>query len=362
MSTIYVVSDYGRLVKKGQVLQLKRENDVIKTVFPFKTEQLLIIGKIEITSPALRLLMRHKIDAIFLGSNGRFNGKIAFQAGKNVFLRQQQFKLLDDEKFKLSLAKSIVKGKLKNQLSFMQRIIRKSHFGGVSKGIISKMKNTLEKVNSVDDIDRLRGYEGIGARYFFSVFKHAIIQDWAVFSGRSMNPPQDNVNAVLSFIYTMILFRVDAAIETEGFDSYAGYFHCLDYGKRSLAFDLMEEYRTPIGDMLTVSLFNLAILKPDDFHEVIFSEDSDNYPLSLEEGGHDDESKSTVFRQKRGVLLTKDGLKKVITHLEKKINSTIYYQPLLKKITYKVLIHEQVKHFKRLLTGQEKEYKPLVIK
>ena len=125
MSTIYIISDYGRLVKKGQVLQLKKENDILKTIFPFKTEQLLVIGRIEITSPALNLLMRHNIDTVFLGSNGRFNGKIAFQTGKNVFLRQKQFQVLDDEKFRLNFSKWIVKGKLKNQLSFMQRMIRR---------------------------------------------------------------------------------------------------------------------------------------------------------------------------------------------------------------------------------------------
>ncbi|MEA1923119.1 MAG: CRISPR-associated endonuclease Cas1 [Pseudomonadota bacterium] len=85
MSIIYVVSDYGRLVKRGDVLQLRKGDDLLKSIFPFKTEQLVIVGRIEITSAAINLLMRHQIDTVFLHRNGKFNGKFAFASGKNVF-------------------------------------------------------------------------------------------------------------------------------------------------------------------------------------------------------------------------------------------------------------------------------------
>lgn len=355
MSIIYIVSNYGRLIKKGDVLLLKKENDILKTIFPFKTEQLIIIGKIEITSPAMNLLMRHNIDTIFLGSNGRYNGKLAFQTGKNVFLRQRQFQLLEDTKFCLKFSQSIVKGKLKNQLSFMQRIKRKDYPQQEVVDAITRMKNTIKQVDFAESIEQLRGYEGIGARYYFSVFKGSIIQDWAKFNGRSMHPPKDNVNAVLSFLYTMILFRVDAALETIGLDSYVGYLHSLDYGKRSLAYDLMEEYRTPIADTLTTALFNLGVLNEDDFEEVLFSPENDEYPLEVLED-------TPVVQEKKGVLLTKIGLTKVITQLERKLDTSFYYQPLVKKITYKKLFFEQIKHFRRVMTGEEAEYKPLVLK
>ena len=124
MSIIYVVSDYGRLIKKGDVLQLRKGDDLLKTIFPFKTEQLVIIGRIEITSAAINLLMRHQIDTVFLHRNGRFNGKFAFASGKNVFLRQKQFKSIEDDAFTLEFARCVVRGKLRNQLTFMQRTLR----------------------------------------------------------------------------------------------------------------------------------------------------------------------------------------------------------------------------------------------
>lgn len=355
MSTIYVVSNYGRLVKSGQVLQLRMGRDILKTIFPFKTEQLFIIGQIEITAAAMRFLMYRKIDTVFLSKNGRFNGRIDFQTGKNVFLRKKQYSLLDDEPFRVTVARSIVRGKLKNQLSFMMRIARRNLKYLDLKKAISEMKINLRKMEDAESVDSIRGYEGNGARLFFSVFKHSIIQDWAVFNGRSMHPPRDNVNAVLSFLYTMILFRVDAAIEAEQLDSYAGFLHSLDYGKKSLAYDLMEEYRTPIADTLTASLFNLDILKEGDFREEIFNEKVE-FEESSEEGD------SEVSSEKKGVLLTKDGLKKVITHFERKLDDSFFYTPLMTEINYRRLINEQVKHFKRVIIGQEAEYKPLVIK
>lgn len=360
MSTLYIVSNGGKLIKKGEVLQLKRDNDILNTVFPFRTEQLFIIGRIDITSAAMKFLMKHRIETVFLGKNGRYNGKIVFQTGKNIFLRQKQYKLLEDNVFRLKLARSIVLAKLHNQLSFMQRIIRKVGKNTELKVVLNQMKANVSKAEVADNIDSLRGYEGLGARLYFSVYKFAIDSDWAKFKGRNMHPPKDCVNAVLSFIYTMILYRVDAAVESEGLDSFAGFFHSLNYGKRALVYDLMEEYRTPIADTLTAALFNLGILTKEDFREETFSENSDDLPLAEGEESLSDDA--VITAEKKGVLLTKEGIKKVLVQLEKKLEDAIYHGHLMKRLTYKNLVNEQVKHFKRVLTGQETDYIPLRIK
>ncbi len=358
MATIYIVSDYGKLVKNGDTLQLKQKDGETR-IFPFKTEQLVVMGNVDVTNSALRLLMHHQVDTVFLGKNGRFNGKIAFKEGKNVFLRQKQFQKLEDYQFRLQFGKSIVKGKLKNQLIFMQRTLRRRELQEKSAEQIEKMKQTIDKIDSAESIETCRGYEGIGAKYFFSIFRQSIIQDWAEFNGRSMHPPRDNVNAVLSFLYTLLLFRIDAAIETEALDPFVGYFHSLDYGKKTLSFDLMEEYRTPIADTLTAALFNLGILNEEDFETVNFTNQSDDYPL---ESSGDEEEDSPVLTEKTGVLLTKPGIRKVVTQFEKKLEQQMYYKPLLRQISYKQLMREQSKHFKRVLTGEESEYKPIVIR
>ncbi len=361
MSTIYIVSDNGILQKKGETLQLAHHDGTITTIFPYKTEQLVILGSVEITGRAFRLLMHHNIDTIFLGTNGKYNGKLAFQDSKNVFLRQKQFKLLDDTDFRLRFAKETVDGKLKNQLSFMQRINRRRETENQVQQTIENMKRNIQKAQEAQDLSTLRGYEGMGARYFFSVFRENIKQDWAVFKGRSMHPPEDNVNAVLSFLYTLLLYCVDAAIEEEGLDAYVGYFHELDYGKRTLSFDLVEEFRTPLADTLCYALFNLGILAKEDFHEVVFSSESDDYPLAQEEAD-DSTSNNTLYQAKKGILLTKEGLRKVISQFEKKIDTQIFYLPQARQMSYKMVIREQIKHFRRVVNGEERDYKPLVIK
>ena len=225
------------------------------------------------------------------------------------------------------------------------------------------MKKNIEDVNYADSLDSIRGFEGIGAKYFFSVFKHNIIQDWAVFNGRSMHPPQDNVNAVLSFLYTLLFYRIDGYIEASGLDSYVGYLHELNYGKRTLSFDLMEEYRTPIADTLCCALFNLGILDKDDFEEVTFSTRSIDYPLQNDgQEIEDEEQEISAYEEKKGVLLTKDGLKKVISQFEKKLETKIYYEPMNQQLSYKRIMREQINQFKRVINREQIDYKPVVFK
>ncbi|HDR15228.1 MAG TPA: CRISPR-associated endonuclease Cas1 [Desulfobacteraceae bacterium] len=360
MATVYIISDFGKVVKKGDVLQVKRNDDILKTIFPFRTEQLVIIGKVEITSAAIRFLMHHRIETVFLGRNGRFNGRIDFQTGKNVFLRRRQYELLGDNLFRLRFARAVINAKVRNQLSFVQRIARRNYSNANVNQVVSSLKSALRKIELCDNFDSLRGYEGNSARHYFSVFKQALLPEWATFNGRSMHPPLDNVNAVLSLLYTMILFRVDAAVQAKGMDAYAGFYHSLDYGKKSLVFDLMEEYRTPIADTLTVALFNLGVLKPDDFRVEEFAANDDEFPL--EHGDLSQEEIASIPEKKVGVLLTPEGLKKVITQFEKKLEDGIFHVPLMKNLTYRQLIDEQADLFKRVVIGQEDGYKPLQIK
>lgn len=356
MKVLYLTTDGAKLVKKGNVLKLIKEEDTYHTIFPHQTEQIYIMGNIEITTPAFKLLMKNKIDTVFISKNGKFHGKLSFNPSKNVFLRIKQYKLLEDEKFKLDLSRAIIKAKIKNQITFLQRIYRNRGISEI-KSSIKLLKTNLQSLDRADSLDSIRGIEGIASRNYFNGFKYAITTDFAVFKKRTKNPPEDNVNAVLSFLYTLIYFRVDAFLEAEGLDSYAGYLHSLDYGRKSLAFDLMEEFRTPIADTLCVALFNLGVLKKEDFREVIFSVDSEDYPLEPSEN-----EETSIIENKKGVLLTKDGLKKVISQFERKLETEYYYPPESQKVFYKKLIHYQIKHFKRVILGQEKEYKPLVIK
>ena len=352
MATIYIVSDYGVLVKRGETLQLIKDGTVLKTIFPFRTEQLVISGKVELTSQALRLLMFHQIDTVFIGKNGKYAGKLLFEKGKNVFQRRKQYQNLENPDFCVSFSRSIVAGKLRNQLNFIQRLGRRHQRSDAYQSAVSQIKQLQSSLEQADSIQTIRGLEGMVAKTYFSVYRNAIQCDWTQFTKRSMNPPLDPVNAVLSFLYTLILYRVDAAIEVAGLDGYVGYLHALDYGKKTLAFDLMEEYRTALSDALTTGLFNMGTLQPEDFRTVDFSQDDVEFPYDPSEPLHGENL------EKPGVLLTKEGLAKVINTFEKKMETSFNYPPLSRKILYRDLFDAQIKHFRRVIMGEEAEYKP----
>ena len=213
--------------------------------------------------------------------------------------------------------------------------------------MIQALKIALDRAEQARTLAELRGYEGIAAKNYFSVFRYNLIPDWAEFPSRSKNPPQTNVNATLSFLYTLLMYRVETAIETAGLDPMAGFLHASDYGKNALTFDLMEEFRTPFVDTICCSLFNLNTLTAHDFEQKATADIKDAL-FDPNEG----EAPSEKI-----VLLTRDGLKKVIPVFEKKMENKVQYQGLDHTVSLNTIIMEQVKHLKRVLLGEEKEYK-----
>jgi CRISPR-associated protein Cas1 len=303
----------------------------------------------------MQILMKHQINTLFVGINGKYNGKLVFAGTKNVLLRKKQYLISDDERLALPIAKSIVLAKIKNELNFVQRIKRKNNCEDEFEKNIRSLKMILARTETADTLDELRGHEGLAARNYYSVFRYNLIPEWADFPRRSRNPPRSNVNAVLSFLYTLLMYRIEIAIETAGLDSMAGFLHVSDYGKNALVFDLMEEFRTPIADTLCCSLFNLGTLSPDDF-ETVEPEMAEDDMFNTVEDTENSESSS------KAILLTKEGLKKVIAGFEKKIDTVLLYPPLEEKLSLNRIIIAQVKHLKRVILGEETVYRGYLYK
>jgi CRISPR-associated protein Cas1 len=347
ITTIYLISDHGKLSKNNELFEFIDSTGKSCKIFPHSINSFVISGIVTITGAAMRLLMKHTINTVFINRNGKYNGKLEFDAAKNIFLRKRQFLLSGDEDVSLSLVKSIVTAKIKNQLCFVQRIKRKNHNEEAFRQAIGSLKSALENTADCKNINVLRGYEGIAAKNYFSVFRYNIIPEWAQFPRRSMHPPLSNVNAVLSFLYTLLMYRVETAIEAAGLDPMLGFMHAAEYGKKALVFDLMEEFRTPVADTLCCSLFNLGILSEDDF------ETAEDDMLETGKGGEGAEIP---------IYLTQSGLTKTVAAFEKKIGNLLYYQPLKTEIPFYDIIHEQVRHFKGVIQGGETEYQGYVYK
>jgi CRISPR-associated protein Cas1 len=193
---------------------------------------------------------------------------------------------------------------------------------------------------------------------YFKGFAKCIRRQGFEFKGRVRQPPTDKVNALLSLGYSLLYSEVRSWVAASGLDPYLGCLHSVEYGKPSLALDLMEEWRPILIDALVLSLINLKILDEMDF-EVSLPADEDEE----EAGAHDKEGESRdPCETELPVKLSEGGLKKFLVQYEKKMNSTVRHHLSGKHITYRDCIAEQIRHFARYLKNEDERYIPFTIR
>jgi len=385
---VYITTQGARIIKEGKHLLVKKEDDIYHTLFTYKLDQVIIFGNVEISPRALAQLMRHGIDLVFLNSKGRYLGRIAPSESKNVFLHKRQYALLDDEEFVMRFARSIVVGKLTNMATFLMRIKRtkKEPVAGQRAQEIQALINKLEEINNLES---LRGYEGRGSALYFEGLSRGFTQDMG-FRRRIRRPPTDPVNSVLSLLYTFLMNRVYAAVRIAGLDPYPGFLHSLDYGRFSLVLDLMEEFRPIIVDTLTLSLFNLKILKHDDFvvekpdHLVsnqnlsgagqlpdvskdpiglmYFNDESEEFFDLPEQRMEENPEDIAAPTGKYPVKLKGEALNRVIEAFEKKLTTPFYHPLAERNLTYADAIIFQAGLCRKVIEGELSQYQPLLLK
>ena len=260
---IVYVCEQGAKIRRQDERLIVSLGDNSRTLFPGHITQLLLFGHIHLTAQARSLLIEKKIDTVFLSLSGNYKGRLITVEGENIFLRKRQYQLLDDEGFKLKIARQIVTAKLHNQTIMLSRLRREHNLHNAEQGI-NELKMLAREAEDAKNLDSLRGIEGSGASAYFHYFTQAFHQDWG-FTHRNRRPPADPVNAVLSLVYTLLVNRCHTACRLAGLDPYPANLHALECGRQSLPLDLVEEFRSIPGDALTLSLFNKHILKNDDF-------------------------------------------------------------------------------------------------
>lgn len=347
MSVLYLMEQNVSVSKEGGRLIIKKEGEVSKTIHLFKLDQVVLFGNIFLTPSAIQYLLKEGIDTAFMTRRGKYLGRLQSALGKNILLRREQFKKMEDERFCLKTAKFIVKGKIANLRTVLMRLNRTRENVQLDDHILS-LRNLISKIDEVDNIDSLRGYEGRATAIYFEGFSKGFLGEGLQFPGRVRRPPTDPINALLSLGYTLLLNQVIAAVSLVGFDPYFGTLHSMDYGRPSLALDLMEEWRPVIIDTLVLSVFNLKVLTLLDFEEKMVE-------------GPDTEERAEIT-QKTSVTLTDTGFRKFITQYERKLSEKIQYHLTEEHLTYRDCIREQVRHFARYLKGEEEEYKPMLLK
>ncbi len=260
---LYIFNSSLDIHLRNENLFVKDKNNKSLKIPINKVKQVILVGNASLTTPSIKNLLSKNIPIIFTSFNGKYLGRITPPLSKNSILRLAQFRAHDDKLKKLYLAKRIVSAKIQNMKTFLARYNRTNKFD-FSKTI--EAFNFLKKnVSSAKDVDTLRGLEGFASQKYFSALESIVNKENFSFDRRNRRPPQDPINSLLSYGYTLLYKEIINSLSIVGLDPYMGFIHTDKYGKPSLALDIMEEFRTPIIDSLVITLIRKKVLSPNDF-------------------------------------------------------------------------------------------------
>ncbi|AUW95304.1 hypothetical protein BXT84_16190 [Sulfobacillus thermotolerans] len=265
VGVLYASEPGTRLSKKSEsIIVLPRTGSQIR--IPMKdVSHISVIGPgVQLTTPLLHACGEQGIAVTFLSFGGRFMGQFIGPRGINPYLRRRQFSNFEQDRVRVKLAKEVIRAKVSNQRTFLRR-------NGGSSVAIPELKTVLTDIAIADSEDRIRGLEGYAARIYMAHFLDMIkvpveIDGKRIMEGRNRRPPKDPVNALLSMGYSLLVRDVTVAISSVGLDPYFGFFHSLEPGRPALALDLVEPYRTLVGDSLAIRLLNTKEIKMEDFY------------------------------------------------------------------------------------------------
>lgn len=336
LNTVYVTNELAYLTLDGENLVCKIEGQE-KLRIPFDNVENVVCFNYIGCSPALMgKCVGNTIPINFISPQGKFLAKVCGEIKGNVFLRVAQI-----DKFReagLNLAKNTMAAKFSNT----RQLIRRTLHDNVAlrddeqiRAVMDVLDSGIDRVFEADTLETVMGIEGNCAQNYFSIFD-LLITNQSVpfqFEYRSKRPPLDPINAVLSFVYTLLTAEYAAALETVGLDSYIGFCHALRSGRASLACDLVEEARC-IAERFVLTLLNLQIIGEKDFDKQVSG----------------------------AVWLNEEGRKKVLTRWQEKKRTDMVHPYLKEKIPIGLLPYVQSNLLAKYVRGDIESYPPYLLK
>ncbi|MDD4465522.1 MAG: type I-C CRISPR-associated endonuclease Cas1c [Dehalococcoidales bacterium] len=262
LNTLFVTTQGSYIHRDGEAVLVETDGN-IKLRVPVHTLQgIVCFGQVSMSPPLIGLCAQRGVAVSFLTKNGRFWGRVQGPVSGNVLLRREQYRSADNLTKSADIARSIIIAKLNNCRVVLLRAARAYPDKQGRDKVVKTSEHLFEilkLLKSEQPLDTLRGIEGEGARKYFEVFDNLIMaqNDNFFFKERNRRPPLDNMNALLSFLYTLVVHDVASALETVGLDPAVGFLHRDRSGRPSLALDMMEEFRPYLADRLALSLVNL---------------------------------------------------------------------------------------------------------
>lgn len=270
LNTLYVMSKGAYLHRDHQTLQVRVERETKLAVPIHHLSSVAVFGPVMVSPGAMELCAECGVAVTFLSPAGRLVARVDAPGSGNVMLRRAQFRAADDAQARASLARQFVAGKLRNARTVVQRAGRESKEPDdevALKRAAVDIAHAMRHLETANELDVIRGREGEAARAYFGVFSSMVRWDRATFAmrERTRRPPRDPLNALLSFLYALLLHDCVAALTSVGLDPSVGFLHEDRSGRPSLALDLMEEFRPLLADRLTLSLINRRQVGPAGF-------------------------------------------------------------------------------------------------
>jgi len=335
LNTLFITSTDVYLSLDGENIVVKRESEIVGRYPLHNLEAICTFGYTGASPALMGACTKRDISITFMTKNGRFLARVIGESRGNVVLRKEQYRISDDEKRSAMISKNFILGKIYNSKWILERATRDYPLRvdvPKIKSITSTLTESMKAIRVVEDLDILRGLEGNAAAKYNSVFNDLILQqkEHFYFLNRNKRPPLDNVNALLSFSYTLLANDMKSALESVGLDAYVGFLHRDRPGRASLALDVMEELRGVYADRFVLSLINKKIVNDKGFTQ----------------------------KENGAVIMNDDTRKKVLVAWQERKQDKILHPYLNEKIPWGLVPYTQALLLARYIRGDLDEYPP----
>jgi CRISPR-associated protein Cas1 len=339
LNTLFITRDDVYLSKKGDAVIIKDEDEILMSV-PVRTLQgIVCLGSVSISPFLMKLCADHDVHISFISHSGRYLARIEGPVSGNVLLLKAQVLASEDEDFCSNASRCITIGKIANCRNVLMRAAREHKQDDSKKAInlaVNNLSGILCKLGEPSSLNTVRGYEGEAAKVYFGVFNHLILagEEEFTFNKRSRRPPLDRTNAMLSFVYTLLVHEVQSALESVGLHPNVGFLHRDRPGRPGLALDLMEEFRAYLADRLVLSMINRQQIRAADF----------------------------IIKENGAVFMKDEARKLIIQAWQEKKRAEIVHPFLEEKMSVGQLPCIQALLFSRYIRGEIELYPPFITK
>ncbi len=337
LNTLYITTEGAYLQQDGETVVVTRGSEQLLRFPLHGLESIVAVERVACSAPLMGACAERGISMAFLTPTGRFQARVYGPVSGNVLLRREQYRRADDPDATSSIARSALIAKVCNARNVLLRA-RRDHPEATGSDelaqVAQRLRQIAQRLGQPLPLDTARGYEGEAGRAYFGVFDHLIVnqKDAFTFGRRSRRPPLDPVNALLSFIYSLLTHDTASALETVGLDPAVGYLHRDRPGRPGLALDIMEEFRPSFADRLVLSLINRQQVRSEGFRTT----------------------------ESRAVMMDDDTRKQVLVAYQERKQQEVTHPFIDEKVPVGLLPHVQAMLLARHLRGELDAYPPYV--